>query len=96
MTSASATGRVSRASAATSRSPPTAQAARRRRRRSHRTRWPLPPPPTTSPDVNGSVSGNPFVLGDDTVITLNADGTGSFSGTDLNGAGLIKGTYRCN
>ena len=60
---------------------------------------PLAAPSATdhfAPDVNGSVSGSPFVLGDDTVITFNADGTGSFSGTDLNGAGLIKGTYRCN
>ena len=46
--------------------------------------------------VTGSVGGNPFVLGNDTIVTLNADGTGSFSGTDVDGAGLIKGTYRCN
>ena len=46
--------------------------------------------------VTGSVGGDPFVLGNDTVVTLNADGTGSFSGTDVNGAGPIKGTYRCN
>ena len=42
------------------------------------------------------MGGSPFVLGEDTVITFSADGTGSYSGTDLNGAGLIKGTYRCN
>jgi hypothetical protein len=59
---------------------------------------PLAAPSATdhaTPLVNGSVGGSPFVLGDDTVITFNADGTGSYSGTDLNGAGLIKGTYRC-
>jgi len=49
-----------------------------------------------SPLVSGSVGGNPFVLGGDTVVVFNADGTGSFSGTDLNGADLIKGTYSCN
>ncbi len=26
---------------------------------------------------------------------LNADGTGSFSGTDVNGIGLVKGTFTC-
>ena len=60
---------------------------------------PLAAPSATdhfAPDVNGSVDGSPFVLGDDTVVTFNADGTGSYSGTDLNGAGLVKGTYRCN
>lgn len=59
---------------------------------------PLAAPSATdhvTPDVSGSVDGSPFVLGDDTVVTFNADGTGSYSGTDLNGAGLIKGTYRC-
>ena len=48
------------------------------------------------PLVGGSIAGSPFVLGSDTVITFNADGTGSFSGTDLNGAGLVTGTYRCS
>ncbi|MGD0123636.1 MAG: hypothetical protein ABSC46_13920 [Candidatus Limnocylindrales bacterium] len=60
---------------------------------------PLAAPSATdhaTPLVSGSVGGSPFVLGDDTVITFNTDGTGSFSGTDLNGAGLIKGTYRCS
>ncbi len=70
---------------------------------------PTPPPaPTTnplaaptptghaSPIASGSVAGNPFVLGDDAVVTLNANGTGTFSGTDLDGAGVVTGTYTCN
>jgi len=59
---------------------------------------PLAAPSATdhfSPLVSGSVGGSPFVLGDDTVVAFNADGTGSFSGTDLNDAGMITGTYRC-
>jgi len=43
-----------------------------------------------SPNVTGSVAGSPFILGPDTVVTLAADGAGSFSGTDLNGGGLVK------
>jgi hypothetical protein len=49
-----------------------------------------------SPNVSGNVGGNPFILGPDTIVTLTADGTGSFSGTDLNGAGLVKGTFSCS
>jgi hypothetical protein len=59
---------------------------------------PLAAPSATdhpSPLVSGSVGGSPFILGGDTVVTLNADETGSFSGTDMNGAGPIEGTYRC-
>ena len=48
-----------------------------------------------SPNVTGSVAGSPFILGPDTVVTLAADGAGSFSGTDLNGGGLVKGTFTC-
>ena len=60
---------------------------------------PLAAPSATdhaSPLVSGSVGGSPFILGDDTVVTFASDGTGSFSGTDLDGAGVIKGTYRCS
>jgi hypothetical protein len=28
-------------------------------------------------------------------VVFNADGTGTFSGTDMNGAGLITGTFTC-
>lgn len=45
--------------------------------------------------VSGSVNGTPFVLGQDTVVTLKADGTGSFSGTDDSGAGRVSGTFSC-
>lgn len=48
-----------------------------------------------SPTVSGSVNGSPFVLGPDTVVALGANGSGSFSGTDLNGSGLVKGTFTC-
>jgi hypothetical protein len=49
-----------------------------------------------TPTVSGSVSGNPFVLGGDAVVILNADGTGFFSGTDVNGIGFVKGTFTCS
>jgi hypothetical protein len=45
--------------------------------------------------VSGAVDGSAFILGTDTVVTLNADGTGSYHGTDDNGAGLISGTFTC-
>jgi hypothetical protein len=69
---------------------------------------PVPTPvPTASPQaslnatehpgdsVSGAVDGSAFILGIDTVVTLNADGTGSYHGTDDNGAGLISGTFTC-
>lgn len=48
-----------------------------------------------NPNVAGSVNGAPFVLGTDTVVSLSASGYGAFSGTDMNGAGLVKGTFTC-
>ena len=45
--------------------------------------------------VDGSVNGTPFVLGTDTVVTLKADGNGTFQGTDLDGAGVVSGTFSC-
>jgi hypothetical protein len=45
--------------------------------------------------VSGSANGTAFVLGTDTVVTLSADGTGSFSGTDDSGAGRVSGTFTC-
>jgi len=48
-----------------------------------------------TPTVSGNVSGSPFVLGADTVVMLNADGTGSFSGTDMNGLGVVDGSFTC-
>jgi hypothetical protein len=49
-----------------------------------------------TPTVSGSVSGNPFVLGSDAVVILESDGTGSFSGTDVNGMGFVQGTFTCD
>ncbi|MFI5258428.1 MAG: hypothetical protein ACHQ01_02285 [Candidatus Limnocylindrales bacterium] len=59
---------------------------------------PAGPTPTghPSPNVSGSVNGTPFVLGTDTVVSLGANGAGSFSGTDLNGIGRVKGTFTCS
>ena len=48
-----------------------------------------------SPTVSGSARGTPFVLGEDTSVTINAGGTGSFSGTDVNGFGPVTGTFNC-
>ena len=45
--------------------------------------------------VSGAVDGSAFILGTDTVVTLNADGTGSYHGTDDNGAGVVSGTFSC-
>ena len=53
------------------------------------------PSDNLTPTATGSINGTPFTLGSDTVITLNADGLGSFSGTDVNGYGLVKGTFTC-
>jgi hypothetical protein len=49
-----------------------------------------------SPTVDGSVRGIPFILGEDAVVTLNAGGTGSFSGADVNGYGPVTGTFNCS
>jgi hypothetical protein len=46
--------------------------------------------------VDGSIAGQNFVLDTDAVVTFAADGTGSFSGTDLNGAGKVTGTFACS
>jgi len=59
--------------------------------------------PTPTPDENGqlptlvtgSIDGNPFVLGNDAVVRYSPDGTGSFSGTDVNGGGEATGTFTC-
>jgi hypothetical protein len=48
-----------------------------------------------SPTVSGSVRGIPFILGEDTSVTLDAGGRGSFSGTDVNGYGRVTGTFTC-
>jgi hypothetical protein len=52
--------------------------------------------PIYEPIVTGSINGSPFVLGPDAVIRYTADGTGSFSGTDLNGGGSATGTFTCH
>lgn len=70
----------------------------------YRTGGPTPAPATPpapgasqypSPTVGGSIDGNPFVLDTDALVTLNANGSGTFSGTDLNGNGPVKGTFNC-
>lgn len=48
-----------------------------------------------SPVGGGGVDGNDFVLAPGSSVVFNADGTGTFSGTDMNGAGLITGTFTC-
>jgi hypothetical protein len=48
-----------------------------------------------SPNIIGSVNGKPFILGSDAVVALSADGQGSFSGTDVNGYGPVRGTFTC-
>lgn len=63
----------------------------------------LPGRPSPTPDENGqpptivtgSINGDPFLLGPDVVIGYTADGTGSFSGTDVNGGGEATGTFTC-
>jgi hypothetical protein len=49
-----------------------------------------------APNIIGSVNGKPFILGSDAVVALSANGTGSFSGTDVNGYGSVKGTFDCD
>ena len=49
-----------------------------------------------SPAANGSVNGQPFVLGPGAVVAITPDETGSFSGTDVNGCGQARGTFRCH
>ena len=74
----------------------------------YRTDGPTPTPvPTANPlatpgetqyphyNVSGSVGGDPFILDTDAVVTLNADGTGFYSGTDIDGNGLVTGTFNC-
>lgn len=46
--------------------------------------------------IEGSIAGQNFVLDTSAVVTFAADGTGSFSGTDLNGAGKVTGTFSCS
>jgi hypothetical protein len=57
------------------------------------------PTATDHPSViaSGSVGGDPFVLvaSSDTVVSFRADGTGSFSGNDVNGNGTVQGTFAC-
>ena len=75
----------------------------------YRAGGPTPTPaPTTNPlaaptatghlnvAVDASVAGQNFVLDTDAAVTFAPDGTGSFSGTDLNGAGKATGTFTCS
>lgn len=49
-----------------------------------------------APSVIGSANGQPFALGPGTVVAIAANGTGSFSGTDVNGYGPVTGTFSCS
>ncbi len=75
----------------------------------YRVGGPTPTPePTTNPlasptatdhlnvAVDASVAGQNLVLDTDAMVTFAPDGTGSFSGTDLNGAGKVTGTFSCS
>jgi hypothetical protein len=50
---------------------------------------------SASPTVDGSVSGQPFILAPGAVVAITPDDTGSFSGTDVNGGGQASGTFSC-
>ena len=50
---------------------------------------------SSSPAADGSVNGQPFVLGPGAVVAITPDNTGSFSGTDVNGGGQASGTFSC-
>ena len=56
------------------------------------------PTGTGHPDiaVDTSIAGQTHVLDTGAAVTFAADGTGSFSGTDLNGAGEVTGTFSCS
>ena len=75
----------------------------------YRVGGPTPTPaPTTNPlasptatghlnvAVDASVAGRNLVLDTSAVVTFAPDGGGSFSGTDLNGAGKVTGTFACS
>lgn len=49
-----------------------------------------------SPAVIGSANGQPFALGPAAIVAIAANGTGSFSGTDVNGYGPVTGTFSCS
>lgn len=56
------------------------------------------PEPTGPPEFNvsGSVDGNPFILDVGAAVSLDANGRGTFSGNDIDGAGTISGTFSCH
>jgi hypothetical protein len=56
------------------------------------------PEPTEPPqyNVSGSVNGNPFILDVGASVSLDANGHGTFSGVDIDGAGSISGTFTCH
>lgn len=75
----------------------------------YRVGGPTPTPaPTTNPlasptatghlnvAVDASIAGQNLVLDTTAIVTFAPDGTGSFSGTDLNGAGKVTGTFSCS
>jgi hypothetical protein len=44
---------------------------------------------------SGSVAGLPFVLDKDSVIHVDSNGTGTFSGKDINDGHAVAGTFNC-
>ena len=56
------------------------------------------PEPTGTPEYNvtGSVNGNPFILDVGASAALGSDGKGTYSGTDIDGAGQVSGTFSCH
>jgi hypothetical protein len=47
------------------------------------------------PPVSGSVSGTPFILGPDAIVTFTGAAAGTFSGEDVNGYGPVSGSFTC-
>ncbi len=46
--------------------------------------------------VSAAIAGQVVVLDTSAVVTFAPDGSGSFSGTDLNGSGNVTGTFSCS
>jgi hypothetical protein len=49
----------------------------------------------TKPTISGTAGTTLFVLGDDAVATVAADGSGSFSGSNSVGPDKVSGTWTC-
>lgn len=49
-----------------------------------------------APTADGNVAGQTFILAPGAVIAITPDGTGSFSGIDVNGGGPASGYFTCH